>query len=72
LGNDNSVTGFADQSDNIQQSAAANKTTPTTTTPANQTIPTPGTLMVSKEVICPAGVTCPQPSAFTIHVTGRK
>jgi len=38
LGNDNSVTGFADQSDNIQQAAAANKTTPTTTTtPANQT-----------------------------------
>jgi len=28
LGNDNSVTGFADQSDNIQQSAAA-PTTPT-------------------------------------------
>jgi hypothetical protein len=39
LGNDNSVTGFADQSDNIQQAAGANKTTPTTTTttPANQT-----------------------------------
>ena len=81
LGNDNSVTGFADQSHNIQQSAAANKTTPTTTTPANQTtgnstitpslISTLGTLMVTKEVICPTGVNCPQPSAFTIHVTGN-
>jgi hypothetical protein len=37
LGNDNSVTGFADQSDNIQQAAAANKTTPT----GNSTTPTP-------------------------------
>jgi cell division protein FtsN len=38
LGNDNSVTGFADQSDNLKQATAANKTTPTTTTtPANQT-----------------------------------
>jgi hypothetical protein len=38
LGNDNSITGFADQSDNLQQSTTANKTTPTTTTtPANQT-----------------------------------
>jgi hypothetical protein len=39
LGNDNSVTGFADQSDNIQQAASTNNTTtPTTTTmPSNQT-----------------------------------
>jgi hypothetical protein len=35
LGNDNSITGFADQSDNIQQSAAAPTTT--TTAPGNQT-----------------------------------
>jgi hypothetical protein len=40
LVNDNSVTGFADQSDNIQQAAAANKTTPTPTT-GNSTTPTP-------------------------------
>ena len=30
-GNDNQVTGFADQSDNNQQSTTANKTTPTPT-----------------------------------------
>jgi hypothetical protein len=42
LGNDNSVTGFADQSDNIQQSAAAPITTPgNNTAPGNNTIPTP-------------------------------
>ncbi len=43
LGNDNSVTGFADQSDNIQQSAAA-PTTPTgnqTTTPTGNQTTTP-------------------------------
>jgi hypothetical protein len=44
LGNDNSVTGFADQSDNIQQSAAANNTTPTL-------ISTPSPIPAA----CPAG-----------------
>jgi hypothetical protein len=68
LGNDNSVTGFADQSDNIQQSAA-----PTT---ANQTIPTPTptptpptvTLTVIKIV---SGNTTAIPAQFAIHVTGN-
>jgi hypothetical protein len=42
LGNDNSVTGFADQSDNLKQSAAA-PITPSTAnqTTANKTSPTP-------------------------------
>src|SRR6266508_6809000 len=62
LGNDNSVTGFADQSDNIQQAAGANNTTPTTitTTPANQTTgnsttltPTPTPTPIPSA--CPAG-----------------
>jgi hypothetical protein len=66
LGNDNSVTGFADQSDNIQQSAAP--------TAANQTIPTPtptpptATLTVIKIV---TGNTTATPSNFTMHVTGN-
>jgi hypothetical protein len=38
LGDDNSVTGFADQSDNIQQAAAAPDNN---TTPGNNTTPTP-------------------------------
>jgi len=66
LGNDNSVTGFADQSDNIQQSAApttANKTTPTPT-------PTPptATLTVTKIV---SGNSTAIPAQFAIHVTGN-
>jgi hypothetical protein len=66
LGNDNSITGFADQSDNIQQSAA-----PTT---ANQTTPTPSptpptaTLTVIK---IESGNTSAVPSQFAIHVTGN-
>lgn len=44
LGNDNQVTGFADQSDNLQQSATANKTTPT---PTPTPTPIPGN--------CPTG-----------------
>jgi hypothetical protein len=82
LGNDNSITGFADQSDNIQQSAAA----PTTTAPANQTTgnqttgnqtggggttPTTGTLLVKKVEVCLAGGLCPVISEFTITVTGN-
>jgi len=64
LGNDNSVTGFTDQSDNLQQSAA-----PTT---ANQTAPTPtpttATLTVIKVV---NGNTTATPANFTMHVTGN-
>ena len=37
-GNDNQITGFADQSDNIQQSTTANRTVPT---PSPTPIPTP-------------------------------
>jgi hypothetical protein len=58
LGNDNSVTGFADQSDNIQQSAAANNTTPTLTS-------TPSPIPAA----CPAGtvfdVTIQEKGGFT-------
>jgi len=67
LGNDNSVTGFADQSDNIQQSAVpttANQTTTPTPTP----IRTTGTLTVIKIV---AGNTTATASNFTMHVTGN-
>jgi hypothetical protein len=60
LGNDNQVTGFADQSDKIQQSATANKTTPTQTPTA--------TLTVTKIV---SGTTTAVPSQFTIHVSGN-
>jgi hypothetical protein len=44
LGNDNSVTGFADQSDNIPQAAAPTPVTPTNQTSANtnRTTTTPG------------------------------
>jgi hypothetical protein len=63
LGNDNSVTGFADQSDNIQQTTTANTTTP---------IPTPtgttATLTVTKVV---SGNTTAIPAQFAIHVTGN-
>jgi hypothetical protein len=52
LGNDNQVTGFADQSDNIQQTATP---TPTVTTPTVTPTPTPtpttATLTVIKNVI---------------------
>jgi hypothetical protein len=63
LGNDNSVTGFADQSDNLQQSAA-----PTTPTSGNKTTPTNTTLTVIKIV---SGNTTATPSNFTMHVTGN-
>jgi hypothetical protein len=62
-GNDNQVTGFADQSDNLQQSITANNTTPTLTP-----TPTTATLTVTKVV---SGNTAATPSQFTIHVTGN-
>jgi hypothetical protein len=37
LGNDNSITGFADQSDNLQQAAVPTPITPTNQTTGNQT-----------------------------------
>jgi hypothetical protein len=70
LGNDNSVTGFADQSDNIQQSAApttANQTIPTPTPTPTPTPPT-ATLTVTKIV---SGNTTAIPAQFAIHVTGN-
>ena len=61
-GKDNEASGFNDQSKNIQQQ------------PAGLSSPTPplqtGTLLVTKNVTCPDGFSCPQPSDFTIHVTG--
>jgi hypothetical protein len=62
LGNDNSVTGFADQSDNIQQSTTANKATPTPTP-----TPTTASLTVIKIV---SGTTTATSSDFAIHVSG--
>jgi hypothetical protein len=75
LGNDNSVTGFADQSDNLKQSAAApitpstaNQTTGNQTTPT--TTPATGTLTVIKRLS--SGDTPPvKISDFVIHVTGN-
>jgi hypothetical protein len=79
LGNDNSITGFADQSDNIQQSAAvtpttANKTTSTPTSnptpiPTSNPTPTPttATLTVIKIV---SGNTTATAANFTIQVHG--
>jgi hypothetical protein len=68
LGNDNQVTGFADQSDNLQQSAApttANQTTPTPI-PNPTPMPTTATLTVIKIV----SATNASASDFTIRVTG--
>jgi NHL repeat len=50
--------------------------TPTSTpTPTPTPIPTPtpqtGTLLVTSDVTCPQGFICPQPSDFTMHVTGN-
>jgi Prealbumin-like fold domain len=68
LGNDNSVTGFADQSDNLQQSAAA-PTTANQTTPTPTPAPTTATLTVIK--IVSGNATNTTPSNFTMHVTGN-
>jgi hypothetical protein len=64
-GNDNQVTGFADQSDNNQQSTTANKTSPT---PTPTPTPTTATLTVIKIV---SSRTTGTPSNFTMHVTGN-
>jgi hypothetical protein len=75
LGNDNSITGFTDQSDNLTQSAAApitpstaNQTTANKTTPTPTPTPTTATLTVIKIV---SGDTTATPSNFTIHVTAN-
>ena len=75
LGTDNSITGFADQSDNLQQSAAAPITPTGNQTTGNQTggggtTPTTGTLLVKKVEVCVLAL-CPVISDFTITVTGN-
>jgi Prealbumin-like fold domain len=77
LGNDNSVTGFADQSDNPKQSAAApitpstaNQTTANNTSPTPTPTPTTATLTVIKIVSGPRPTTV-TPANFTIHVTAN-
>jgi Prealbumin-like fold domain len=71
LGNDNSITGFADQSDNLQQSAAApNQTTANKTSQTPTPTPTTATLTVIKIVSGPRPTTV-TPANFTIHVTAN-
>jgi hypothetical protein len=62
-GKDNAASGFNDQSKNAQQSPPAAGTAPSTQT---------GTLMVTKNVTCPDGFSCPTPSDFTMRVTGTQ
>jgi hypothetical protein len=84
LGNDNSVTGFTDQSDNLQESAAT-PTTPTTgnqttgnqtggnsTTPTPTPTPTPIPMPETATLTVIKNVTNSTASAsqFTLHVAG--
>jgi hypothetical protein len=68
LGNDNQVTGFADQSDNLQQSSLTNQTSsrPPTTPPTH--VSESALLTVTKMVV---GNTTVHESNFTIHVIGN-
>jgi hypothetical protein len=50
----------------IGQSQSSNEPTPK---PTPEPTPTTGTLIVTKVVSCPTGVTCPQPSDFTIRIS---
>jgi hypothetical protein len=71
LGNDNSVTGFDDQSDNIQKASPTTATRGNLTTPIPTPTPTPtttSTLTVRKII---SGNTTATPANFTIHVTGN-
>ena len=69
MGNDNSVTGFDDQSDNIQ------KAPPTTAIPGNVTTrittPTPTTTAILTVIKIVSGNTSATPSNFTMHITGN-
>lgn len=69
LGNDNSVTGFDDQSENIQ------KVPPTTTIPGNVTTrittPNPTTTATLTVIKLVSGNTTATPSNFTMHITGN-
>ncbi|HVD08448.1 MAG TPA: hypothetical protein VNB67_08385, partial [Nitrososphaeraceae archaeon] len=67
LGNDNQVTGFADQSDNLQQSTTASKTTPIPN-PAPTPAPTPTTASLTVIKIV-SGTTNATSSDFAIHVS---
>jgi hypothetical protein len=68
LGNDNQVTGFADQSDNLQQSSLTNQTSsPPPTTPPTHA-PESAILTVTKMVV---GNTTVHESDFIIHVIGN-
>ena len=53
----------AKQEQSIIQSTPAVTLTPPT--------PQTGTLLVTNDITCPQGFTCPQPSDFTMHVTGN-
>ena len=61
MGNDNQVTGFGDQSDNIKQSASAT---------GLQQSSFSATLHVFKILECPQGVTCPNVFKISVFSTG--
>ena len=65
VGKDNDAKGFNDPSKNVQQSQPAGVSNLPPSTP-QQT----GTLLVTKNVTCPDGFSCPPPSDFTMRVTG--
>ena len=76
-GRDNAASGFNDQSKNIeqqqqQQSPGTSGVSPQPTQP-NSPPPSQfqqtGTLLVTKNVTCPDGFSCPTPSDFTMRVT---
>ena len=73
-GNDNAASGFNDQSKNVQQeqqpAAGVSPSTPTNPPSQPPSPPQIGTLLVTKNVTCPDGFSCPPPSDFTMHVTG--
>ena len=74
-GKDNAASGFNDQSKNVQQQqspvAGVSPSTPTNP-PTPPPSPQTGTLLVTKNITCPDGFSCPQPSDFTMRVTGTQ
>ncbi len=70
-GKDNAADGFNDQGKNAHQQPGVSGGLPTST--QTNSPPSPlqtGTLLATKNVTCPDGFSCPQPSDFTIRVTG--